>query len=90
MCNSSAPQGVKWANCPRPAILNRHVRDELAYTLTMLSPIRIFSWASILVLSAVAGAAGQASPPDWTEPFPPFHIAGNLYYVRGARGWRII
>jgi metallo-beta-lactamase class B len=22
---------------------------------------------------------------DWTEPFPPFHIAGNLYYV-GSRG----
>jgi metallo-beta-lactamase class B len=23
--------------------------------------------------------------PDWTEPFPPFHIAGNLYYV-GSKG----
>src|SRR5262249_54958018 len=22
---------------------------------------------------------------DWTEPFPPFRIAGNLYYV-GSRG----
>ena len=22
---------------------------------------------------------------DWTEPFPAFHIAGNLYYV-GSRG----
>jgi metallo-beta-lactamase class B len=27
----------------------------------------------------------QATPPDWTEPFPPFHIAGNLYYV-GSKG----
>ena len=26
-----------------------------------------------------------AIPPDWTEPFPPFHIAGNLYYV-GSKG----
>ena len=26
-----------------------------------------------------------ATPPDWTEPFPPFHIAGNLYYV-GSKG----
>jgi len=22
-----------------------------------------------------------ANPPAWTRPFPPFHIAGNLYYV---------
>jgi metallo-beta-lactamase class B len=31
---------------------------------------------------------GRACPqgsPDWTEPFPPFHIAGNLYYV-GSKG----
>jgi metallo-beta-lactamase class B len=25
------------------------------------------------------------SPPDWTEPFPPFRLAGNLYYV-GSKG----
>lgn len=29
-------------------------------------------------------AAAQNSP-DWTEPFPPFRIAGNLYYV-GSKG----
>src|SRR6201997_2262141 len=31
---------------------------------------------------------GDVSPqtnPDWTAPFPPFHIAGNLYYV-GSKG----
>src|SRR4051794_20822435 len=22
-----------------------------------------------------------ANPPEWTRPFPPFQIAGNLYYV---------
>ena len=41
----------------------------------------------ILVSLAMAGAprvAAQASP-DWTEPFPPFQIAGNLYYV-GSKG----
>ena len=27
----------------------------------------------------------QVSSPDWTEPFPPFHIAGNLYFV-GSKG----
>ena len=51
----------------------------------MLSHVRIVSWVSLLVLSAAGSAAGQASPPDWTEPFPPFHIAGNLYYV-GSKG----
>jgi metallo-beta-lactamase class B len=51
----------------------------------MLSRLRIVSWVSILVLSAAGSAPGQASPPDWTEPFPPFHIAGNLYYV-GSKG----
>src|SRR2546421_11493071 len=38
----------------------------------------------ILVLTVTVGALAQASP-DWTEPFPPFHIAGNLYYV-GSKG----
>src|SRR5215472_15134105 len=30
-------------------------------------------------------APDQATSPDWTETFPPFHIAGNLYYV-GSKG----
>ena len=38
----------------------------------------------ILVLSFAANAFAQANR-DWTEPFPPFHIAGNLYYV-GSKG----
>src|SRR5215470_5772187 len=33
---------------------------------------------------SAGGAYAQASP-DWTEPFPPFKIGGNLYYV-GSRG----
>src|SRR5262252_6488808 len=41
-----------------------------------------------LALSLVCGAprsiAAQANA-DWTEPFPPFRIAGNLYYV-GSKG----
>ena len=28
---------------------------------------------------------GAQNSPDWTEPFPPFRIAGNLYYV-GSKG----
>jgi metallo-beta-lactamase class B len=38
----------------------------------------------ILILTA-AGTVSAQSNPDWTEPFPPFRIAGNLYYV-GSKG----
>jgi metallo-beta-lactamase class B len=38
----------------------------------------------ILALSLASGAFAQDSP-DWSEPFPAFHIAGNLYYV-GSKG----
>ncbi len=35
--------------------------------------------------AAPATAVAPPSSPDWTEPFPPFRIAGNLYYV-GSKG----
>ena len=41
-----------------------------------------------LVLSFFLFLASTATPqssPDWTAPFPPFRIAGNLYYV-GSKG----
>ena len=38
-----------------------------------------------LALSVLAGQAAAQNNPDWTEPFPPFRIAGNLYYV-GSKG----
>lgn len=41
----------------------------------MLKKIALISLLEILLLGF---AAGQA---DWTTPFPPFRIAGNLYYV---------
>jgi metallo-beta-lactamase class B len=31
------------------------------------------------------GTLSGQNPADWTEPFPPFKIAGNLYYV-GSKG----
>src|SRR5215208_7129390 len=51
------------------------------------------NWLSLWVMLAGAfvtfvGSAGTLrarNSPDWTEPFPPFKIAGNLYYV-GSRG----
>jgi metallo-beta-lactamase class B len=47
--------------------------------------ILILARLLILVLSATSSAFSQANPPGWTEPFPPFRIAGNLYYV-GSKG----
>ena len=46
--------------------------------------MQIVSCVLILVLAGVASTFAQANP-DWTEPFPPFHIAGNLYYI-GSKG----
>jgi metallo-beta-lactamase class B len=42
---------------------------------------------SIVLLVGLLAACGSfaQNPPDWTEPFPPFRIAGNLYYV-GSKG----
>ena len=45
----------------------------------------------VVLTGAFAAVFIMASPlraqvsPDWTEPFPPFRIAGNLYYV-GSKG----
>lgn len=44
----------------------------------------IVSRVLILMLAAGGSVWAQANP-EWTEPFPPFHIAGNLYYV-GSKG----
>lgn len=49
-----------------------------------LRTLTAFSRLLILALGFVSSAYPQ-DPPDWTEPFPPFHIAGNLYYV-GSKG----
>lgn len=38
----------------------------------------------VAVIGLVSNLRAQ-NPPDWTEPFPPFHIAENLYYV-GSKG----
>jgi metallo-beta-lactamase class B len=36
-------------------------------------------------LFLVAGGAHAQEAPDWTNPFPPFHIIANIYYV-GSQG----
>jgi metallo-beta-lactamase class B len=85
--------------CDAPRFLNRikikhlafhpRLRDSpdhisLAYTSSMRRRIFIVSCLVFFVLASGATLSAQSSP-DWTEPFPPFRIAGNLYYV-GSRG----
>ena len=38
-----------------------------------------------LAFATLVSSTATAQSPDWTEPFPAFHIAGNLYYV-GSKG----
>ncbi len=57
---------------------------DLAYTPSMRQIIPIISRVLILVLATAGGVFAQANP-EWTEPFPPFRIADNLYYV-GSKG----
>src|ERR1700758_2831124 len=42
-------------------------------------------YQSFILGLLVTGTAFPQANPDWTEPFPPFRIAGNLYYV-GSKG----
>jgi metallo-beta-lactamase class B len=44
---------------------------------------RTFLLAAVLSVGTAHRASAQS--PDWTEPFPPFRVAGNLYYV-GSKG----
>ncbi|HKQ04370.1 MAG TPA: subclass B3 metallo-beta-lactamase [Blastocatellia bacterium] len=46
---------------------------------------KILTLAIFILVISITGAPSAQSPADWTEPFPPFKIAGNLYYV-GSRG----
>jgi metallo-beta-lactamase class B len=40
---------------------------------------------TLLTVSCISGTVAVQNPSDWTEPFPPFRIAENLYYV-GSKG----
>lgn len=39
----------------------------------------------LILIGISAGSLFAQANPEWTEPFPPFRIAGNLYYV-GSKG----
>jgi metallo-beta-lactamase class B len=38
-----------------------------------------------LIVALLSAGSASSQNPDWTEPFPPFRIAGNLYYI-GSKG----
>ena len=45
----------------------------------------LVSCTLVLVLTMIVFACDAPAQDDWTEPFPAFRIAGNLYYV-GSKG----
>ena len=52
-------------------------RDYVRRVLMLAAGLYVSIWCSCSVRAQ--------NNPDWTEPFPPFRIAGNLYYV-GSKG----
>ena len=47
--------------------------------------VRVMLAGGFAALLTMGSALRAQVSPDWTEPFPPFRIAGNLYYV-GSKG----
>ena len=43
------------------------------------------TYMSLVLITTMSVVASAQADPSWTEPFPPFRIAGNLYYV-GSKG----
>lgn len=52
------------------------MRHESRICVFLATTLIVISWAQRL---------GAQVRPEWTDPFPPFRIAGNLYYV-GSKG----
>jgi len=46
---------------------------------------RVLATATVLFVLVITQRSALSQANDWLEPFPPFRIAGNLYYV-GSRG----
>jgi metallo-beta-lactamase class B len=47
--------------------------------------IWVLTFLSSMLTLLVAGALRAQNPAEWTEPFPPHKVAGNIYYV-GSKG----
>jgi metallo-beta-lactamase class B len=66
-----------------PATQRPIVRFNLDMRGNMRRSLTVLCQSFILTVCVGMSAFSQANP-DWTEPFPPFRIAGNLYYVGSA------
>lgn len=73
----------------RANLTSNTAHDDAAYTTLDVEPREVWMMktftAVLLLAAALAGKSPAQGNPDWTEPFPPFRIAGNLYYV-GSKG----
>jgi metallo-beta-lactamase class B len=47
--------------------------------------LKMFRFLIFILTLVFAGRALAQEPPDWTNPFPPYRIIGNIYYV-GSQG----
>jgi metallo-beta-lactamase class B len=50
-----------------------------------LRQLLAFIWLGLFLALPLSSSAFAQNDPGWTEPFPPFRIAGNLYYI-GSKG----
>src|SRR6266550_3879201 len=60
----------------------RHHLMNMPNEYRKLGVMLLRAFAAVFI---IAGGLRAQGSPDWTEPFPPFRIAGNLYYV-GSKG----
>src|SRR4029079_13682348 len=56
-----------------------------ARTIAMTRGLKRTTYVSLAFLTTISAVATAQTDPSWTQAYPPFHIAGNLYYV-GTKG----
>jgi metallo-beta-lactamase class B len=60
-------------------------QDDKRYPITSAPRVTKALLSALLTVIVFTGCAAAQNDPAWTDPIPPFHIAGNLYYV-GSKG----
>jgi metallo-beta-lactamase class B len=60
-----------------------YIRDMLKRSLAIFTILTSLLFTGLLASAQIQGAS-QNSPAEWSEPYQPFRIAGNLYYVGTA------
>ena len=70
------------------AVKSRRSVEIIQVKTDMTKHTSIILGVALSMIVALIVTAREVTPPvqqDWTEPFPAFQIAGNLYYV-GSKG----